>query len=149
MIVDNIINHEVSSDDKIFNDYDMIITIVLDKYNYNTSLDDLSKQFNLGFYKNKNQHELSTMLFVYNENYNTNDKLIFELSKILFNNIKHDRLLMHHMKNKKVCIKVITNTQKSNSMEIKYNFRFYVPLTVRRAWDTIFTNSIPVFMVYK
>lgn len=149
MIIDNIINHEVSGDDKIFNDYDMIITIVLDKYNYNTSLDDLSKQFNLGFYKNKNQHELSTMLFVYNNNYCTNDKLIFELSKILFNNIKHDRLLMHHMKNKKVCIKVITNTQKSNSMDIKYNFRFYVPLTVRRAWDTIFTNSIPVFMIYK
>lgn len=149
MIIDNIINHEVSGDDKIFNDYGMIITIVLDMYNYNTSLDDLSKQFNLGFYKYKNHHELSTMFFVYNENYNTNDKLIFELSKILFNNIKHDRLLMHHMKNKKVCIKVITNTEKSNSMEIKYNFRFYVPLTIRRAWDTIFTNSVPVFMVYK
>ena len=36
MIIDNIIEHEVSSDDKIFNDYDMIITIIFDKYNYNT-----------------------------------------------------------------------------------------------------------------
>ena len=87
MIIDNIIEHEVSSDDKIFNDYDMIITIIFDKYNYNTSLDDLSKQFNLGFYKHKNHYELSTMFFVYNNYYNTNDKLIFELSKILFNNI--------------------------------------------------------------
>ena len=89
------------------------------------------------------------MFFVYNNYYNTNDKLIFELSKILFNNIQHDRLLMSHIKNKKVCIKVITNTQKSNSMEIKYNFRFYVPLTVRRAWDTIFDITVPVFMIYK
>ena len=149
MIIDNIIEHEVSSDDKIFNDYDMIITIIFDKYNYNTSLDDLSKQFNLGFYKYKNHYELSTMFFVYNNYYNTNDKLIFELSKILFNNIQHDRLLMSHIKNKKVCIKVITNTQKSDNMDIKYNFRFYVPLTVRRAWDTIFDITVPVFMIYK
>ena len=148
LIIDNIINNEVSSDDKIFNNYDMIITIIFDKYNYNTSLEDLSKEFNLGFIKRKKQRELSTIFFVYNDNYNTNDKLIFELSKILFNNINNDKLLMHYMKDKKICIKVITNTKKTDSTEIKYNFRFYVPLTIKRAWDTIFTYSIPVFMIY-
>ena len=38
MIIDNIIKHEVSSDDKIFNDYDMIITIIFDNSNISLSL---------------------------------------------------------------------------------------------------------------
>ena len=148
-IIDNIINHEVSSDDKIFNNYDFTITIILDKYNYNTSLDDLSKQFNLGLYTKKTPYELASVLFVYNNSLSTNDKIIFELSNILFNNISNDKLLMTHIKNKNACIKVITNQQKFDSMEIKYNFRFYVPLTIRRAWDSNFSHSIPVFMIYK
>lgn len=149
LIINNIINNEVSSDDKIFNNYDFIITIIFDKYNFNTSLDKLSKQYKLGFHKNKFHHELSTLFFVYNDEYATNDTIVYNLSKILFNNMKCDRLLMTHIKNKKICIKVITNKQKMDNLEIKYNFRFYVPLTIRRAWESVFNNTIPVFIIYK
>lgn len=148
LIIDNIINNEVSNDSVIFNDYDTIITIIFDKYNYHSSFDDLSKQLNLGIYENENQYVISSAFFVYSNNHNTIDRILFDLSNNLFNIINDNETIMNHIKNRKTCIKVITNIQNSNSLEVKYNFRFYVPLTIKLVWETVFSNSIPVFMVY-
>lgn len=147
LIIFNIIKNEVMENDIVFNDYDMVITIIFDNHFY-----DSKPEFNLGVFKkrigNRYQKQLSTVFFIYDNAHITKDAIIYDLSKNLFNNIKNTKWISKYIKNKKIAVKVITNTPNPNTIDVKYNFRFYVPLTIKRAWDYVFNKYIDIFMIY-